>query len=649
MMKTLSRPLSGWAFSTKHNSSLALSIWLAANCLCCLPAWAVSGRVVAWGGGQGNLPDGLTNVAAISSSVDHSLALNADGSVTAWGYDFDGEGNVPSNLGKVTGIAAGEYFSLALKSGGTVAAWGANDYGQCDVPDGLSSVVAISAGHAHCLALRANGTVVAWGSDIYGQADVPAGLSTVKALVAAWNYSLALKANGTVVAWGVDDAGQTDVPAGLDHVVAIAGNETYALAVKSDGTVVAWGASPPLPAGLNNVSAVAAGENHALALKRDGTVVAWGDNSSGETAVPAGVTGVAEVGAAWHYSVALANARAGAVPGQFLARGTYNGLFYPQAAITQSNSGAFTITTTARRTFSGVLQIGSARYPLRGTFDTNGSAEVSIRRHNLNPLAVSFQLDLATPADVVEGSVSDGVWTAILFGNRTIFDPRTNHAPQAGRYTLVIPGNPTSETIPGGDSYGTLTVDNAGRIHFTCSLADNTRFSQSSALSAAGQWPLYISLYGGQGSILSWVTFTNAAGTDLDGDLNWIKPASPRSKYYPAGFMLRTNAFGSSYHPPARGAQVLNFTNAATVFSGGNLTAGFTNHLSFSAGNRVINSSSNKLTMTFSPTTGSFRGVVVNPGNAKSMPFSGVVLQKPNVARGFFLGTNQAGEVRIGP
>jgi hypothetical protein len=385
-----------------------------------------------------------------------------------------------------------------------------------------------------------------------------------------------------------------------------------------------------------------------LALKRDATVVAWGDNASGEATVPAGMGGVAEIRAGWHYSVALANARAGAVPGHFLVRGTYNGLFYAQDAITQSNSGAFTITTTVRRTFSGVLQIGAARYPLRGTFDTNGAAEVSIRRHNLNPLSVSLQLDLAAPAAVIEGSVSDGIWTADLFGNRTTFDTRTNHAPQAGRYTLVIPGEQGSSTVPGGDSYGTLTVDNAGRIRFAGTLADNTPVSQSSTLSAAGQWPLYISLYGGQGSILSWVTFTNTAEADLDGDLSWIKSASPRSRYYPAGFTLRTNALGSNYHPPARGGQVLNRTNAAAVFSGGNLSQGFTNRLNLAAGSRVANLSSNKLTLTFSLPTGSFRGVVVNPGISRPVPFSGVVLQKPNVARGFFLGTNQAGEVRIG-
>jgi len=48
----------------------------------------------------------------------------------------------------VIAIAAGSSHNLALRSDGTVRAWGANYDGQCNVPAGLSNVVAITAGVA---------------------------------------------------------------------------------------------------------------------------------------------------------------------------------------------------------------------------------------------------------------------------------------------------------------------------------------------------------------------------------------------------------------------------------------------------------------------------------------------------------------------
>ena len=45
------------------------------------------------------------------------------------------------------------------------------------------------------------------------------------------------------------------------------------------------------------MTAIAAGGHHSLALKSDGTVVAWGYNDSGQTNVPAGLSGVTAIAA----------------------------------------------------------------------------------------------------------------------------------------------------------------------------------------------------------------------------------------------------------------------------------------------------------------------------------------------------------------
>ncbi len=126
----------------------------------------------------------------------HTIA----GTVVAWGDNGgflglfgDGRCAVPAGLGGVVAIAAGGYHTVALQQDGTVVAWGINSSGQTTVPAGLSGVVAIAAGVYHTVALKQDGTVVAWGGNCSGQTTVPAGLSGVVAIAAGWYHTVALK------------------------------------------------------------------------------------------------------------------------------------------------------------------------------------------------------------------------------------------------------------------------------------------------------------------------------------------------------------------------------------------------------------------------------------------------------------------------
>src|SRR5665647_2508062 len=121
-------------------------------------------------------------------------------------------------------VAAGDSHTVALQSDGTVVAWGSNFYGQMGdgtttqrlspvaVP-GLTGVVAVSAGVSHTVAVKSDGTVVAWGWNNYGQlgdgtttwrlSPVAApGLTGVVAGAAGVGVTVALKSDGTVMAWG---------------------------------------------------------------------------------------------------------------------------------------------------------------------------------------------------------------------------------------------------------------------------------------------------------------------------------------------------------------------------------------------------------------------------------------------------------------
>jgi len=96
---------------------------------------------------------------AIAAGRYHTVALNNDGRVVAWGNNADGQTTVPlAAQNGVVEIAAGYYHTVALKNDGSVVAWGRNYDGQTTAPTGLNGVTAIAAGRDHTVALL--GTVL---------------------------------------------------------------------------------------------------------------------------------------------------------------------------------------------------------------------------------------------------------------------------------------------------------------------------------------------------------------------------------------------------------------------------------------------------------------------------------------------------------
>src|SRR6185436_19227133 len=115
-------------------------------------------------------------------------------------------------------------------------------------------------------------------------------------------------------------------------------------------------------------------------------------------------------------------------------------------------------------------------------------------------------------SDQINGTVGDGSWTATLLGDRATFG-KTNPPPQAGRYTWIVLGTPSTALAPEGDSYGAVVVDGRGGAKLTGSLADKTSLVAKAPISKNGYWPLYAPLYGGKGALLGWAVFTNQAAT----------------------------------------------------------------------------------------------------------------------------------------
>jgi alpha-tubulin suppressor-like RCC1 family protein len=136
-------------------------------------------------------------VVDVSAGGDHALALLEDGTVWAWGRNDMGQlgdkktynfTNVPVKVilpdnTTIESISAGQNHSLALDNNGNVWAWGDNSFkqignnktdkkGYCTLPvkvSGLTDIIEISAGANHNLALDGNGSLYGWGSNKYGQ------------------------------------------------------------------------------------------------------------------------------------------------------------------------------------------------------------------------------------------------------------------------------------------------------------------------------------------------------------------------------------------------------------------------------------------------------------------------------------------------
>jgi len=326
-------------------------------------------------------------------------------------------------------------------------------------------------------------------------------------------------------------------------------------------------------------------------------------------------------------------------------KATYNGLFADYTnGVSASSAGSFKLTTTVKGAFSASLQIGSTRYSLSGQFGTNG---IATNKPGKSPLNVSLRINTANPAQI-GGTVSgsNASWVATLYGDRAVFDGKLAKAPQQGLYTIVIPGNPDAANTnkPGGDSFGTVTVDKLGNIHLSGSLADGTKVTQAAVVSTNGWWPLYVPLYSGQGLLWSWLSFSNSTASSLHGDqFVWAKPGTPKSNYYRNEFEVETNILGSAYANP-KPQPVLAFTNANIVLTGGGLAGSITNPVTLGSNSKVT--SANKAKLTFSLSSGSFSGAVTN--GKKSITFSGVVLVNSNIGSGYFLGTNsQSGRVEF--
>ncbi|WP_295825410.1 hypothetical protein [uncultured Microbacterium sp.] len=285
---------------------------------------------------RGDIPAELKSrdIIAVSTGGFHSLALDSDHNVYAWGWNGNGQLGTGDRINRatptrisfptgvtITSLAAGGLHSLALGSDHNVYAWGWNGNGLLGTGDRIdrttptrigfptgAAITSLVAGSSHSLALDSDHNVYAWGDNGNGKLGTgdrndrmtptaitfPTGV-TITSLAAGTNHSLALTTDHAVYAWGDNSNGQLGT-----------GDRDS----RTTPTAITF------PTGIS-ITSLAAGRNHSLALDADHNVYAWGWNGYGQLGTgdrtgkptptpitfPTGVT-IASIGASNDHSLA---------------------------------------------------------------------------------------------------------------------------------------------------------------------------------------------------------------------------------------------------------------------------------------------------------------------------------------------------------
>ena len=293
------------------------------------------------------VPTFLKDVKAVAVGGNHTLAIDSDDKLWAWGYNYYGQlgdgtttdSSLPVFVGeddeqknmKWKAVSAGNNHSLAIDENDKLWAWGYNIRGQLGdgtitqqnipVPIGSATWKAVSAGIAHTLAIDENGKLWAWGYNDYGQVGdgsitdskipVQIGAKTWEAVSAGTYHSVAIDSDGKLWAWGRNDYGQlgddsttnSKIPVKLTGEFAeyrwksVSIFYEHTAAVDIDGKLWAWGNNNYGQLGIGSYDddrhpgpvyigdkwkAIFAGGNHSVAIKIDGVLWSWGDNSYGQ-------------------------------------------------------------------------------------------------------------------------------------------------------------------------------------------------------------------------------------------------------------------------------------------------------------------------------------------------------------------------------
>ncbi|MGG7507196.1 putative Ig domain-containing protein [Plantibacter sp. YIM 135249] len=245
-----------------------------------------------------SIPEGR-RFTSIASGFVHTIAIDQDGALWAWGRNSLGELGIGGTWGSIqplpvpvlapegvrfVEVAATTQASYAVTDTGDVWAWGSNGDGQLGLGEGAPSAVRVPMQVAlpapvtslgitveHAVASLDTGALYAWGENTYGELgypagrpsssstpipmSMPAGVTFPGPVDVGGNVSYAKGSDGVWYGWGTNRDGllgpngnpqynsdpvELVVPDGVDLVEIVNHSRTSA-ALSADGSVYTWG------------------------------------------------------------------------------------------------------------------------------------------------------------------------------------------------------------------------------------------------------------------------------------------------------------------------------------------------------------------------------------------------------------------------
>jgi hypothetical protein len=253
---------------------------------------------------------------------------------------------------------------------------------------------------------------------------------------------------------------------------------------------------------------------------------------------------------------------------------------------------------------------------------------------------------------VITGTVDSGGGPLALTGYHAESFSLKTPAPQAGRYTVMLPPAPVSGV--NGFGYGTAKVSKFGGTRVAGVLGDGTPFSAAANLSEGGFVLISTSLYAKGGYVDGWVHFRDIPDqSDFDGSLGWSRPAKLGAAQFSTGFTFEIPIFGARYVPPVAGTSIFRYGSGEITFAGGDLNSPLVTPVTLGARNLVTATAvddSSRLRLTLETTTGAFSGSFRNPfaaPDAKGYHFRGVIFPKSGIAAGQFKSPGGFGSIEL--
>ncbi|MCL2746065.1 MAG: hypothetical protein FWE48_03110 [Coriobacteriia bacterium] len=259
----------------------------------------------------------IGEVSQVSAGYTHSLAVDNDGNLWAWGAGHNnqlglgrngssGANESPQRIRSGASswqlASAGHGYSLAIDSDGNLWTWGSGITSEFDehyqvnpavtavtrpstpeqVTTGAGLWQYVSAGRSHAIGIGADGSLWTWGNGRNGELglgetgshsipqQITNGATSWQSASAGRDHSLAIDSDGNLWAWGAGSDGQLGLGA--------AGQEDFARgAVNIDQHI-----PQQVTGGASSWRLASAGHGYSLAIASDGALWAWGNGSGNQ-------------------------------------------------------------------------------------------------------------------------------------------------------------------------------------------------------------------------------------------------------------------------------------------------------------------------------------------------------------------------------